>query len=257
MSIFKNCEPKDFAMIPNKLLDDVFLSWKAKGVLCYLLRLPSDWKVHTEEIEKHSKDGIDSLNSAIKELIVAGYIKRNKIRSDKGLFKGYEYSVYNTPTVTDISKNGETKNGLSKNGKSKTTNTDSTKTDFTKTDLIDIVEFKEIEIPYQEIVEYLNKKATTKYRYTSSKTKELINTRFKEKFTLTDFITVIDKKCSEWLSSDMEKFLRPETLFSNKFEGYLNQKIVEGKKKESTINNYPQRKYDFDDLESKLLGKNK
>ena len=34
---------------------------------------------------------------------------------------------------------------------------------------------------------------------------------------------MIDKKCKEWLKTEFEKYLRPETLFSNKFEGYLNQ----------------------------------
>jgi len=117
------------------------------------------------------------------------------------------------------------------------------------------IDTKEIEvIPYKEIIEFLNEKAITKYRYSSTKTKELIATRYKEKFTLTDFKTVITKKCSEWLNTDMEKFLRPETLFSNKFEGYLNQKIVDKQEKADKFNNYEQREYDFTDLEKKLLG---
>ena len=33
---------------------------------------------------------------------------------------------------------------------------------------------------------------------------------------------MIDKKCNEWLGTDMEKYLRPETLFGTKFESYLN-----------------------------------
>jgi len=134
MAIFKNCQASNFAMIPNELLDDTRLSWKAKGVLCYLLRLPPDWKVYSEEIAKHSTDGIDSLTTTINELILVGYIKRDKLRGTKGRFGGYEYSVYSTPTVTDISKNGETKNGLSKNGKSKAINTNLTKTNLTKKD---------------------------------------------------------------------------------------------------------------------------
>ena len=39
-----------------------------------------------------------------------------------------------------------------------------------------------------------------------------------------DFKTVIDNKTSEWIHTDMEKYLRPETLFGTKFESYLNQK---------------------------------
>ena len=75
----------------------------------------------------------------------------------------------------------------------------------------------------KKVIEYLNGKLNTKYKHTSSKNKTLINTRINEGFTYDDFVTVIDKKYNEWFNSDMAKFLRPETLFSNKFEGYLNQ----------------------------------
>lgn len=36
---------------------------------------------------------------------------------------------------------------------------------------------------------------------------------------------MIEKKCAEWLGGDMEKFLRPETLFGSKFESYLNAPV--------------------------------
>lgn len=78
---------------------------------------------------------------------------------------------------------------------------------------------------YVSIVSHLNEKAGTKYKATTSKTKQVINGRLSEGFKLEDFITVIDKKCDEWLGDEkMEKFLRPETLFGTKFESYLNQK---------------------------------
>ena len=80
------------------------------------------------------------------------------------------------------------------------------------------------------IVEYLNIKSNSHYKYSTDKTQTLIKTRIKDGFTLDDFKIVIDKKCEEWLGTDFEKFLRPETLFSNKFEGYLNQKITAKKK---------------------------
>jgi len=76
------------------------------------------------------------------------------------------------------------------------------------------------------IIDYLNLKLGTHYKYTSSKTQDLIKARFNEGFILDDFQRVIDVKVDEWKSDDkMSKFLRPETLFSNKFESYLNQNI--------------------------------
>lgn len=81
------------------------------------------------------------------------------------------------------------------------------------------------------IVEYLNIKANSHYKYSTDKTQTLIKARIKDGFTLNDFKIVIDKKCEDWLGTDFEKFLRPETLFSNKFEGYLNQKNSKTNKK--------------------------
>ena len=49
-----------------------------------------------------------------------------------------------------------------------------------------------------------------------------IKARLSEGFTIEDFKTVIDKKCAEWLGTDYEQYLRPQTLFGTKFESYLN-----------------------------------
>lgn len=82
---------------------------------------------------------------------------------------------------------------------------------------------KDIDI-YSRVIDYLNLKAKTKYKATTKKTQNLILARLKEEFTEDDFKLVIDKKVKEWLGTEFEKFLRPETLFGNKFEAYLNQR---------------------------------
>lgn len=84
-------------------------------------------------------------------------------------------------------------------------------------------------IPYKEITEYLNKRTGANYRHTTNKTKDLIKARFNEGFTLENFYEVIDKKCVEWMNTDMQKYLRPETLFGTKFESYLNQQVKQTK----------------------------
>ena len=76
---------------------------------------------------------------------------------------------------------------------------------------------------YKTIIDYLNDKIGTSYRSNSAKTKFLIDARLNEGYKEEDFFLVIDKKYKEWKDSEMEKFLRPETLFSNKFESYYNQ----------------------------------
>jgi predicted phage replisome organizer/uncharacterized phage protein (TIGR02220 family) len=88
---------------------------------------------------------------------------------------------------------------------------------------------------YNTIVSYLNEKAGTKYKATTAKTKTAINARLSDGFTVEDFKVVIDKKCAEWIGTEFEKFLRPETLFGTKFEGYLNARVVAEKPKARTV----------------------
>ena len=86
---------------------------------------------------------------------------------------------------------------------------------------------KKQDIPYKEIVNHFNDRTGSQYKSTTNKTKELIKARWNEGFRLKDFKTVIDKKCVEWMSDEeMEKYLRPITLFGPKFESYLNQLSV-------------------------------
>lgn len=86
----------------------------------------------------------------------------------------------------------------------------------------------EQQIPYEEIIDYLNFRTNSNYKHTTRRTKDLIKARFNEGFNLDDFKIVIDKKSIEWLNNkDMAKYLRPETLFGTKFESYLNQQIKE------------------------------
>jgi uncharacterized phage protein (TIGR02220 family) len=76
----------------------------------------------------------------------------------------------------------------------------------------------------KHIIEYLNNKLGTRYKYTTKDIQSHIKARLKEGFTYEDFVCVIDKKYKEWHGTKMEEYLRPITLFSTKFQSYLNQK---------------------------------
>lgn len=74
-----------------------------------------------------------------------------------------------------------------------------------------------------EIIQYLNEKTGSHYKPTTPKTQQLIKTRMKEGFFLGEFKTAIDNQVHEWSTKpEMQKFLRPETLFGTKFESYVN-----------------------------------
>ncbi len=120
-SIFRvHREDGKFFIMAKDIVNDERISWKAKGMLAYLLSKPDDWQVYVTDITNHGKDGIDAVSTGIKELEGAGYIVRNQLRESGGQFMGYEYHVYETP-VSGLSINGKPVNGESKTTKNKVT----------------------------------------------------------------------------------------------------------------------------------------
>ena len=76
----------------------------------------------------------------------------------------------------------------------------------------------------KEIIEHLNNVTGCEYRTDSKNTINLIKQHMKEGYKKEDFISVIDKKYKEWKGTEREEYVRPETLFGDKFEAYVNQK---------------------------------
>ena len=76
----------------------------------------------------------------------------------------------------------------------------------------------------KDIIDYLNEKIGGRYRYNTESTNKLIRAKLNAGFTVNDFKYIIDRKVDDWQGTDFEKYLRPSTLFGNKFEQYLNQK---------------------------------
>jgi uncharacterized phage protein (TIGR02220 family) len=82
----------------------------------------------------------------------------------------------------------------------------------------------------KEVIHYLNKKAEKNFRNTNASAKFIVARR-KESYSLDDFKRVIDVKCSQWINTDFDKFLRPSTLFNaTKFQEYLSEKFIPTKK---------------------------
>ena len=73
----------NYSVIHNQVLRRDDLSWKAKGIMAYILSLPDDWKIYLEEVAKHATDGKDSFRSGWNELKEVGYVDRIAIR-EKG-----------------------------------------------------------------------------------------------------------------------------------------------------------------------------
>lgn len=109
--IIKSKLTEKFTTIPNSVLNDSKLSWKAKGILCKLLSNKSDWAVYKSQLQQFSSDGRDSTTAGFNELVERGYIVAIRRHNDKGQFAGYDYVVYDEP----ISEQPFSENPLSVN----------------------------------------------------------------------------------------------------------------------------------------------
>ena len=134
--IQKNAD-NPFVMIDKRIFTDKKLSYRAKGVLGYLLSRPDNWLVNMVDVANQSTEGRDAVITAVNELMKHGYVERIEHR-ENGRFKSYEYLVYEVPksvvpsddTAHWKSVNGKPVNGLSVSGKSATTNKDITKKEY-------------------------------------------------------------------------------------------------------------------------------
>lgn len=101
--IVRKVHQSHYTVIDNVPLRDKTLSFRATGLLCYLLSLPDDWKISGKQLSSAKTDGRDSVFAALKELEVAGYVKREKINDEKG-------RLVNLCHVSEIPHNFEKEN---------------------------------------------------------------------------------------------------------------------------------------------------
>ncbi|MCC1486729.1 DnaD domain protein [Bacillus tropicus] len=102
MGIVRVEKNKNYSVVNNTGLRDERLSWKAKGILAYILTLPDDWVFYREELATHAKDGLDSLRSGMKELKEYGYLQRLPIRNDNNKIVSWETVIHEVPQVEPL-----------------------------------------------------------------------------------------------------------------------------------------------------------
>jgi len=86
-------------------------------------------------------------------------------------------------------------------------------------------------------LDYLNEKSGRSYKHTDTNRRHVL-ARLHDGFTLEDCKRVVDIKVDEWKGGEMDKYLRPETLFGTKFDGYLNQKDDESENELNPVREY-------------------
>lgn len=104
--------PSNFVLIDKSFLEDTRLSYKAKGILAYLLSKPDNWKVIVGNLVNYSADGKASVYAGLKELRKCGYYEKVPIRNDKGHFIRWESTVYEChEPLTDFQEMGNPEMG--------------------------------------------------------------------------------------------------------------------------------------------------
>ena len=99
MAIIRQKRKERFSIVDNKVIEDERLSFKARGLLIYMLSKPDDWKFYTEELAKRSnKDGISAIKTALNEIEDAGYLTRKQGHKKNGQFTSQDWILTDTST---------------------------------------------------------------------------------------------------------------------------------------------------------------
>lgn len=87
----------NFTVMSNYHFKERKMSLKAKGLLSLMLSLPDNWNYSVSGLVTLSKDGKDSVMSALAELEKFGYLQRERVTNSKGQFSGIEYNIFEEP----------------------------------------------------------------------------------------------------------------------------------------------------------------
>lgn len=227
MTVIRVNKSKDYTVMSNAHLREKDMSLKAKGLLSVMLGLPDNWNYSIAGLVAICKENETAIKSTLNELKDFGYLvitKKMPNETASGRIE-YEYNVYEQAHQ----KQGVENLGLEVLGVENPAllNTKQVNTKKENTKIKDIKGKPLIEPPKSssipaQVLEYLNAVAGTRFRQTETNLKP-IKARLLENFSFADCKLVIDYKVKEWSGTEMQKYLRPETLFRpSKFEGYLN-----------------------------------
>jgi hypothetical protein len=86
-----------FALVDKRPLCDARLSWKARGILAYLLSKPDDWQVVLQDLVNMGTDGIDKVRGGLQELKRLGYARLEILRDESGRAQGKRWVIFELP----------------------------------------------------------------------------------------------------------------------------------------------------------------
>lgn len=141
MSVFKITKNNNYTVMSNYHLRDKNLSYKAKGLLSFMLSLPDNWDYSMRGLEKISKENIKAIRTILQELEKNKYLVRTRKQGEYGRFY-YDYSIYETPyNLSPYYQKGDTDNGNAQKDTQINTNIINTKKQIDKDDKTKISSF--------------------------------------------------------------------------------------------------------------------
>lgn len=221
MSIYRVQKNKNYVTMNRTALNDKRLSWKAKGIMAYMLSMPDDWVFYIEELTKHSTDGEKAFRTGFKELKDNGYVQRQPIRDGKKIV-GWDTVVHEVPQTLDNTLLADfvhvEKVDVQKEGLLSTDfklSTDNTKQEYS----VDFLEFWSI--------------------YPNNKDKKQAYKAFKKAIKAHSFQSILDgaKRYSKEVQGTEQKYIKHASTFLNN-ESFINeetQQIQPKKKEQETV----------------------
>ena len=135
MSILRKEKKRGYTTLSNDLLNSEAISFRAKGIACYLLSKPDDWVINIPNIARTSKEGVQSVRTAMQELATAGFLIRSREQGASGQLATVTI-VADYPVFIGDGTPEERINGYAtRDKKIDTTITDNTETDLPENDM--------------------------------------------------------------------------------------------------------------------------
>lgn len=198
MAIFRVQKTKDFTVMSNHHLKNKDLSLRAKGLLSVMLSLPEEWDYTLKGLAYISKEGIDAVRAAIRELEAFGYVECRRMRNSKGQLTDTEYVIHEQPVLTEpkqeqpILENPTLDNPIQEEpmqGKSTQLNTNKLNTKKSNTDILNTYPIKSHQKEIQDAIGY---DEIEKYRQVIKENIEYSVLRVKLKSDITKLDEILD-----------------------------------------------------------------
>lgn len=220
-------EPNYYSIIPATVRYDDSLTANAKllyGEITALANQMGYCWASNRYFANLYRVSVESISRYIRQLKESGYITVDVIRKENKEVEERRIYINDVPSVQNcqdpsrqICPDPSPQNHQDPPGKNVKENT--TRKNITSSNKDNVRKQETV----SKVISYLNAKTAQNYRMSAKANQRYIIARLNEGYELDDFFTVIDAQNALWGKDEkMRRYLRPETLFGTKFDGYLN-----------------------------------